>query len=374
MDQRPRSSSRLHHPSPAGKQPLPRLIRSKSENPAISPPPTTTLSNRSNTVSKSRSTSTSKTRNYKEMEVNSFMINLPKPMKINTGVTNPAVKKKKSSDADSNGGDGTFTRFLPRKKPTSPSAWALSPGRAPPILTAVVPPKTPSTGGRSSGEGGGGGGGRISGVLKYFKQKKVASSEEADRHCSKLMNNRLLQWRFANARAQAAMSTVKSVAEKKTFNAWLKILAIRNSNMVKRMEVEKLERDIRLYHIMNSQLFLLEKWPKLEAKNSEAVGRVARKLSVASFNIPLVDDSKGEILMVRDALDNATRLLEDIESTIPKLNCQVENSCYLLTELSIIAKEEKESLAELQRWMRVVMTLKIQEKERSLRAHLIQVK
>lgn len=136
-------------------------------------------------------------------------------MKINTGVTNPAVKKKKSSDADSNGGDGTFTRFLPRKKPTSPSAWALSPGRAQPILTAVVPPKTPSTGGRSSGEGGGGGGGggRISGVLKYFKQKKVASSEEADRHCSKLMNNRLLQWRFANARAQAAMSTVKSVAE-----------------------------------------------------------------------------------------------------------------------------------------------------------------
>lgn len=62
--------------------------------------------------------------------------------------------------------------------------------------------------------------------------------------------------------------------------------------MVKRMEVEKLERDIRLYHIMNSQLFLLEKWPKLEAKNSEAVGRMVRKLSVASVNMPLVDDSK----------------------------------------------------------------------------------
>lgn len=28
--------------------------------------------------------------------------------------------------------------------------------------------------------------------------------------------------------------------------------------------------------------------------------------------------------MVRDALDNATRLLEDIELTIPKLNCQVK--------------------------------------------------
>ncbi|KAI3508172.1 hypothetical protein L1887_23176 [Cichorium endivia] len=365
MDHRPRSSGR-HQPSPVGKQPLPRLIRCKSENPATSPPFTATLSNKSNAVTKSRSRSTAKTRNHKEMEVNSFMINLSNQMKINTGVTNPAGKKK-AADVCSNG-DVTFVKLLPRRKPTSPSAWALSPGRPAPIKTAVVPPKSPNPGGRSSGDQGGGG--RISGVLKYFRQKKVASSEEADRHYSKMMNNRLLQWRFANARAEAAMSTVKTVAEKKTFNAWLNILAIRNSNMVKRTEVQKLKNNIKLYNIMNSQLFLLEKWSRLEAKNIEAVGRMVRKLSVASVNIPLVHDSKGDILAVRDALDTATRLFEDIESTVPKLCCQAEKSCYLLTELSIIAKQEKESLAELQTLMHVVASLK--EKERSLRAHLIQ--
>lgn len=62
--------------------------------------------------------------------------------------------------------------------------------------------------------------------------------------------------------------------------------------MAKRMEVQKLENDIKLYHIMNSQLFLLEKWLRMEAKNFEAVGRVVRKLSVASLNIPLVNDCK----------------------------------------------------------------------------------
>lgn len=62
--------------------------------------------------------------------------------------------------------------------------------------------------------------------------------------------------------------------------------------MAKRMEVQKLENDIKLYHIMNSQLFLLEKWSRMEAKNFEAVGRVVRKLSVASLNIPLVNDCK----------------------------------------------------------------------------------
>ncbi|KAI3756918.1 hypothetical protein L6452_04450 [Arctium lappa] len=331
-------------PSAAGKQHLPRLIRCNSENPTSSPPATTILYNKSNT--KYRSRSTAKTTTYKDAEVNNFMIHFQNPMTINTKKIKPA------QDLGNN----------IRKKPTSPSAWALSPGRATPCSMAV-PAKPPSPGGSSG----------IGGVLKYFRpKKKVASSEEADWRCSKLMNNRLLQWRFANARAETTMSDIQIVAEKKVFNAWIKILAIRNSNMVKRMEVQKLKNDIKLYHIMNSQLFLLEKWSRLETKNFEAVGRVVRKLSVASVNIPLVDDSKGDIFAVCDVLDNATRLLENIESTITKLYYQAENSCYLLTELSIIAKQEKESLTELQTWMLVVASLK--EKETSLRAHIIQDK
>ncbi|XP_035841475.1 QWRF motif-containing protein 7-like [Helianthus annuus] len=288
-----------------------------------------------------------------------MLIHLASPMTINTGLTSPASKKKSTQDG--------VTNILPRRKPTSPSAWALSPGRVAPFPSPVAPVKAPSPHDRSSGERGRGG---ISGVLKYFRQKKVTSVEDVDRHCFALMNNRLLQWRFANARAGITMSTVRTRAEKKLFNAWVKILAMRNSNMVKRIEVQKLENDIKLYHIMNSQLFLLEKWSRMEGKNFEAVSRVVRKLSVASINIPLLHDSKGNISDVCNALDTATTLLADIESTISKLSYEAEKSCYLLTELSIIAKEETELLAELQAWMTNVVLLK--EKERSLRGQLIQ--
>nr|XP_043616133.1 QWRF motif-containing protein 7 [Erigeron canadensis] len=340
MDHLSRSGSR-HTPPPTGKQPLPRLIRSRSENPPTSP-------------TKSRSKSTTKTRSYREQEVNKLTIHIPSPMTtINTGLTSPATKKKAIT--------------LPRKKPTSPSAWALSPGRVAPFPTPIQA-KAPSPASKTGGERTSGGG--ISGVLKYFRQRKTTSLEEADHHSFKVMNNRLLQWRFANARAEATMSTVKTVAERKVFNAWLKILAIQNSNMSKQMEIQKLKNNIKLYHIMNSQLFLLEKWSRMEAKNFEAVGRMVRKLSVASINIPLVHDCKGDVLEVSNVLDTATILLEDIESTISASSYQAEKSCYLLTELSIIAKQEKESLAELQTWMTVVESLK--EKERSLRAHLIQ--
>ncbi|XP_076952129.1 QWRF motif-containing protein 7-like [Bidens hawaiensis] len=350
MDHLRQSGSRHSAPS-VGTRPPSRLTRYKGDDPNTSP---------SFTRSKTRSTSTNKARSYKDSDSNSnSMIHLPYPMTINTRVTSPAVKNKSTQDRGTN--------ILPRRKPTSPFAWALSPGRFAPFPSPTPPVKSPSPGGRVGGECGGGG---ISGVFKYFRQKKTKTAEEADKRCFTLINNRLLQWRFVNARGEIAMSTVKTKSEKKLFNVWLEILAIRNSNMVKRMEVEKLKNDIKLHNIMNSQLFLLEKWSRLEAKNFEAVGRGVRKLSVASINIPLLHESKGDVADVRDALDTAATLLKNIECTIPKLSQEVEKSCNLLTGLSIIAKEETELLVHLQTWMTNVVSLKA--KERSLRGQLIQ--
>ncbi|KAK9070325.1 hypothetical protein SSX86_010726 [Deinandra increscens subsp. villosa] len=357
MDYLPHSGGRHHHPPPTGKQPpLPLLTRCKSQNPATSPPLTTSItSSKPNTFTKSRSiSSTTKTRNQKEPELNHFMIHHSDPMTINACA---GAKKKPAQDVGS--------KILPRRKPTSPSAWALSPGRVAPCPSPPVPVKPPSPGGKTTRGG-------ISGVLKYFKQKKALTSKDSDERNLKSMNNRLLQWRFANARAETAMSAVKAVAEKKMFNAWLEILAIRNSNMVKRMEVQKLKNRIKLYQIMNSQMFLLEKWSRIEARNFEAVGRVVRKLTVASINIPLLHDSKGDISAVCDVLDTANTLLADIETMIMNLSYQAERSCYLLTELSIVARQEHESLAELQSWMTIVALLK--DRDKSLRAHLLQTK
>ncbi|KAL8233114.1 hypothetical protein R6Q57_002892 [Mikania cordata] len=308
-----------HQPTPiVVKQSMSRLTRHGDENPDVSPTFTTILSNKANMVSKYRSTSATKARSYKDSDVNNFVINLPNPMTINTQLTSPTCKKKPTSN--------NVTTILPRRRPTSPSAWALSPGRVSPFIPPVPPLKSPSSSDNTSGKHGSGG---IKDVLKYFRMKKAASSNVIDQHCFLLMSNRLLQWQFANARAETTMSIVRTRTEKKLFNAWLKILTIRNSNMVKRMEVERAKNNIKLYDIMNSQLFLLEKWSRIEAKNFEAVGRVVRKLSVASINVPLLHDSKAE------------------------------KSCYLLTELSIIAKEEIESLVELQTWMTHVVSIKV---------------
>lgn len=113
--------------------------------------------------------------------------------------------------------EGGLVRFLPRSMSkteegsrrkrsasTSPSAWALSPGRS---LSSPSPPAPEKLAKREARSG------RVSGVLKYFRQKKVSPLLEEEYHQYRLMYNRLLQWRFANARAESSMATVNRAAQ-----------------------------------------------------------------------------------------------------------------------------------------------------------------
>ena len=57
------------------------------------------------------------------------------------------------------------------------------------------------------------GGSGVTKVLKYFKQRKVSPKQEEEYHRFRILHNRLLQWRFINARAEIAVASAKNVAE-----------------------------------------------------------------------------------------------------------------------------------------------------------------
>lgn len=80
----------------------------------------------------------------------------------------------------------------------APSAWALSPGRSP------VKEEPRSKPGWMRG-------GRVLGFLKPTKKELPAKEEDA--HRLRVVYSRLLQWRFANARAETSMKARRSSAE-----------------------------------------------------------------------------------------------------------------------------------------------------------------
>ncbi|GAB4825913.1 hypothetical protein Ancab_008780 [Ancistrocladus abbreviatus] len=204
---------------------------------------------------------------------------------------------------------------------SSPSAWALSPGRPSPL----PPPGSPKLKVVMAGDGGKGG---VGGVLKYFnsnyKQKKVSTIlQEEELHRYRVVYNRLLQWRFANARAEASMATVKLKAEEKLFSVWIKVYKMRYGIAEKRMRVERLRQKIKLLEIILPQIELLNEWERLEKRNSEAVARITRKLSAISIKLPLVQGAKADTVSIYDTMSWAIEVMEDIETSITKFLFQV---------------------------------------------------
>ncbi|XP_028763037.1 QWRF motif-containing protein 7-like [Neltuma alba] len=185
----------LRSPSPS-----PRLCRSKSGSNLSSL--TTTPENSSRRFGSSqrfvsntnRSKSTSKTRRTCNNEDST------------TNPSSSSASARKSQEIISNrnnrsDGVGSSKRMTAK----SPSAWALSPGRFLGLPAASSSSETPGKV-KSNSNG-------VSKVLRYFRQKKVSSVQEDEHHRFRILHNRLLQWRFVNARAESAMVNVKKASE-----------------------------------------------------------------------------------------------------------------------------------------------------------------
>ncbi|XP_051138364.1 QWRF motif-containing protein 7 [Andrographis paniculata] len=290
---------------------------------------------------------------------------------------------KKQESVDEAGG---FVRLLPRSRShteiprrtrsgtTSPSAWALSPGRQSPWSSPAPTPKSAirsenSTKQEAKSSSGGGRG--VGGVLKYFRQKKVSPALEEEYHRYRVAYNRLLQWRFANARAEASMAAVRKLAQKRLWNAWAKLSVMRNSMVEKRLRIRNNKHELKLYEITKSELRLLEEWSRIEKKNTEAVGRVVRKLSAISVCLPLVQNAEGDTTAVDGAISTATEVMGSITEMVQNMNWQVEKECFLITELSIVLNQQKQMFQQLQKCVTLVASMAVEEK--ILRAQQIQL-
>ncbi|KAK6250431.1 hypothetical protein SCA6_004436 [Theobroma cacao] len=357
--------TRRHHSE--ARPPSPRLLRSRSGTPALTLPENRASSVNSSQSFANRSKSTTRSSRIQRNEEN-----------VNPATVISSMQKKPNHQESRSDG---FVRFLQRGSPrnsgtatkgskpitSSPSAWALSPGRSSPLMVAREPQGSCGTGVKAKSSKGGG----VGGVLKYFRQKKVSPMQEEEYLRFRVLYNRMLQWRFVNARAEVAMTAAKIDAQDKIFGVWLRILKIRNSTLEKRILLQKLMHEIKLHRILGTQLCLLNEWVKLEGKNYEAVSRVIRKLSAILVRVPLVQDAEGDVESIYDAMSSAVALMHGIEATIIEIFSQpLEKLLYLVTELISMLEQQKDCLEELEKVITLVPPLVVSEQ--SLRVHFIQ--
>ncbi|KAG7536660.1 QWRF family [Arabidopsis suecica] len=118
-------------------------------------------------------------------------------------------------------------------------------------------------------------------------KEKIRDNGVADAHLLRLLHNRLLQWQFANARANSVISAQKMRAEKRLCNAWISISKLYDSVRAKRIELQHLKQNLKLISILNRQMGHLEEWLVMDRDYMGSLVGAAEALKGSTLCLPV---------------------------------------------------------------------------------------
>ncbi|KAK7291069.1 hypothetical protein RIF29_05939 [Crotalaria pallida] len=201
---------------------------------------------------------------------------------------------------------------------------------------------------------------------------KIWDSRIADAHSLRLVYNRLLQWRFVNARADAALSVQTLNAEQSLYDAWLATSKLRESVRAKRTELQMLKLQYKLISILKEQMVYLEDWSILDRVYSSSLSGAIEALKGSTLRLPIVGGAKVEVLNLKDAVCSAMDVMQAMASSICQLLRKVRHVNSLLVEVANLNAKERVLLEECRDLLSNVTAMQV--KECSLITHISQVK
>ncbi|XVF45001.1 hypothetical protein PTKIN_Ptkin02bG0170500 [Pterospermum kingtungense] len=204
-----------------------------------------------------------------------------------------------------------------------------------------------------------------------IRRGKKGEDRVMDAHMLRLLYNRYLQWRFANARADATSMVEKLSAEKNLWNAWVTTSDLRHSVTLKRIKLLLLRQKLKLTSILKGQIAHLEGWALLERDHSSSLLGATEALKASTLRLPIVGKAIADIQNLKDAVSSAVDVIQAMASSICSLSSKVEEIDSLVVELVSVTAKEKVLLEQCKHFLSMLAA--IQVKDCSLRTHMIQL-
>ncbi|CAH2051119.1 unnamed protein product [Thlaspi arvense] len=256
---------------------------------------------------------------------------------------------------------------------SSMSQWALSPGRS--LETqAVTTPSSNLKPPRGKGVG------KLFNLgFDFFRSKKKSSpfsSPLKPKTCDaeaalqlKLMNNRLVQWRFVNARASAANNNVASREKKQVLCAWDSLTKLKNLVLQERIKVQKKKLEMKLHHVLLSQVKHLEAWEGMERQHFSSLSMTKQALYSVLSRLPLRDGAEVNVQSAVTSFEKVEAVTDAITTTVNSFAPTMEGIVPLASQLAEVAAQEKLMLEQSHDLLRMISELEMQE--RSLKCCLL---
>nr|DAD21347.1 TPA_asm: hypothetical protein HUJ06_022810 [Nelumbo nucifera] len=191
------------------------------------------------------------------------------------------------------------------------------------------------------------------------RRGKMGENRIVDAHLLRLLYNRHLQWRFVNARADAALLLQRLTAEKNLYNAWVTTSELRNSVTVKKMKLQLLRQNLKLTSILKGQMTYLEEWSLLDRDHSNSLSGAIEALKASTLRLPVVGGAKADIQNVKDAVGSAVDVMQAMASSICSLLSKVDEMNSLVAELANVAAQERALLFQCKDFLSTLAALQV---------------
>ncbi|CAM0950891.1 unnamed protein product [Alopecurus aequalis] len=201
--------------------------------------------------------------------------------------------------------------------------------------------------------------------------RKLAGKQE-DVHQLRMLDNRHVQYRFLNARAEAVAKAKAAAAENSLFGLAERLTGLRESVADKRAEAEKIKRGQRLFSIVGRQVPYLDLWSDIEEDYSSCLTGATSALHNASLRLPIVGGVRINCEEISEVLNSAVQLLEPASPCVRKLLPKVEEVDCVASNLAQVIASERALIEECGNLLNQAHHL--QMREYSLRSQLMQLK
>ncbi|CAN4113250.1 unnamed protein product [Withania somnifera] len=212
-------------------------------------------------------------------------------------------------------------------------------------------------------------------VLSFIadiKKGKKAANHIEDVHQLRLLYNRYLQWRYANARSDAALHTQKVKTEKTLYNVWRNTSDLWASVIKKRIALQQVKLRLKLFAVLYEQLTYLDEWASIEGDHTSSLSHAIQDLQACTLRLPITGRAKGDIEGVKQAVCSAVDVMQSMGSSMRFILSRVEGMNCLVLELANVAAQERAMLDECEALLASAAAMQVEEY--SIRSHLIQLK
>ncbi|KGN62457.1 QWRF motif-containing protein 2 [Cucumis sativus] len=203
------------------------------------------------------------------------------------------------------------------------------------------------------------------------RKGKMGDSRMVDAHSLKMLYNRLLQWRFLNAKADITSSVQRLNAERNLFSAWNGISELRESVIAKRHELQSLQHKLKLASILKSQMTCLDELDLLDQDFSSSLSGITEALEARTLRLPVDEGAKADVQDVKDAICSAVDVIQAITPSLSLWLLKVGDVNSAVSKLADVNANERALLDQCNDLLSTVASMQV--KEFSLRTHVLQL-